>query len=46
MSTLVAPETPPAAGAAFTEILIAGGMAGVIILFFGWVILRERMGSA
>lgn len=43
MSTLVAPETPPAAGAAFDEILIAGAMAGVVILFFGWVILRERM---
>jgi len=43
MSTLmVAPETPPAAGAAFSEILIAGGMAGVVILFFGWVVLRER----
>jgi hypothetical protein len=36
-------ETPPAAGAGFDEILIAGGMAGVVIVFFAWVILRERM---
>ncbi|PWN03799.1 hypothetical protein DJ010_06925 [Nocardioides silvaticus] len=41
---LRAAETPPAAGAAFDEIAIAGAMAGVVILFFGWVILRERAG--
>ena len=34
--------TPPAGGAAFHEILIAAGIASVVILFFGWVTLMER----
>lgn len=42
MDFLAAPETPPAAGAAVGEILVAGAIAGVVILFFGWVVLRER----
>lgn len=41
--TLAAPATPPAGGAAFHEILIAAGIAGVVILFFGWVTLMERL---
>ena len=40
--TIRAEATPPAGGAASSEILIAAGIAGVVILFFGWVILSER----
>ena len=42
--TSTAAETPTAGGAAFGEILIAGAMAGVVMLAFGWVVLRERQG--
>ncbi|WP_203338291.1 hypothetical protein [Nocardioides limicola] len=34
----------PAGGAALDEILIAGAMAGVVILVFGWITWRERGG--
>ncbi|MBO9520688.1 MAG: hypothetical protein J7518_04045 [Nocardioidaceae bacterium] len=34
---------PPAGGAAFHEILYAGAIAGVVIGFVGWVVLRERL---
>ncbi len=39
-----AEETPPAGGAAFDEILIAGAMASVVMLVVGWEVLRERSG--
>ncbi|MDP3891998.1 MAG: hypothetical protein Q8Q44_12270, partial [Nocardioides sp.] len=42
---LMATETAPGAGgAAFGEILIAGAMAGIVMLAFGWITLRERSG--
>ncbi len=45
MPLALAAATPPAEGAAFHEILIAGAIAGVVILFFGWVTLMERTGK-
>ena len=42
---LSAAETPPpAGGAGFDEILIAAGIAGVVIAAVGWEVLRERQG--
>lgn len=37
-------EAPTAGGAAFDEILIAGGMVTAVMLAFGWITLRERQG--
>jgi len=37
-------SAPPAGGAAFSEILIAAGMVGAVMLAFGYVVLRERTG--
>lgn len=36
--------TPPAGGAAFHEILYAAAIAGVVIIFVAWEVLRERQG--
>lgn len=45
LMTLLPPEeAPTAGGAAFDEILIAAGMAGAVMLAFGWIVLRERQG--
>lgn len=41
---LGAGEAPTAGGAAVDEILIAGAMAGVVMLAVGWQVLRERQG--
>jgi hypothetical protein len=35
---------PPAGGAEFGEIMIAAAMAAVVMLAFGYVVLRERLG--
>src|SRR5436190_21132265 len=43
MQLRLAEATPPAGGAAFNEILIAAGIAGVVILFFAWVTFMERL---
>ena len=37
-------STPTSGGAALSEILIAAGMVGAVMLAFGWVVLRERTG--
>ena len=45
MGILTAAETPPpAGGAAFSEILYAALIAGVVIAAVGWEVLRERQG--
>src|SRR5690348_2939669 len=44
MVMTVLESTPTAGGAGVSEVLIAAGMAGVVILAFGWVVLRERTG--
>jgi hypothetical protein len=41
---LAAAEAPPTGGAAFSEILIAAGIAAVFFAATGWVLLRERTG--
>jgi hypothetical protein len=43
MQLRMAEAAPPAGGAAFSEILIAAAIAGVVILFFAWVTLMERL---
>lgn len=40
----LATEAPSAGGAAFDEILIAAGMAGVVMVSVAYVVLRERLG--
>ncbi len=37
-------SAPGAGGAAFSEILIAAGMAGAVMIAFGWIVARERLG--
>jgi len=44
LSHKLASEAPTAGGAAFDEILIAGLMAGAVMLTVGWEVLRERQG--
>jgi len=44
MTIPLAAEAPSAGGAEFGEILYAGGMAGVVILAFAWIVYRERTG--
>src|SRR5690349_4683157 len=44
--TTLETEAPSAGGAAFGEILIAAALVGVVMLAFGWVVLRERTGHA
>lgn len=50
MTILTIPSTAPleaapsAGGAAFGEILIAAALVAVVMLTFGWIVLRERTG--
>lgn len=44
--TLPLEAAPSAGGAEFGEILIAAALVGVVMLAFGWVVLRERTGHA
>ena len=41
---MAAPTPPPAGGAGVEEILVAAGIAGVVIAAVGWEVLRERQG--